>query len=120
MGCGCGSKAVTKVKPKSTMSSSGNFENLDKFLKGTNSEQLVKLEYLGPREGTFTIRSRVMPSKSYRFGNNRQHKIQTVFMQDAEYLVQQVGPDAKPYYRMITGGTMEFKDPSVVLGRPLA
>jgi len=120
MGCGCGKKVIVKTKPKSSLRSSGNFSNTEEVI-GTDmaSEQLVQVEYMGPNEGKFSVRSRVLPGKTYRFNNNH-NKIQTVFLRDAEYLVAQTDRDNIPVYRMITGATMEQNDPQAFLGRAVA
>ena len=121
MGCGCGQPNIAKSKPKSTLTSSGNFTNKQEFVRDELSgEQLVQVEYVGPLEQKFSIRSRVLPGKSYRFGNNAHYRIQTVFLKDAEYLVSKTDRLGRPEYRMITGGTMEAHDPAAVLGRALA
>lgn len=121
MGCGCGKPRVVKTKPTSALKSSGSFANTQQ-VTGTvsNTDQLVRLEYLGPNEGKFTIRSRVLPGKTYRFGNNPYNKIVTVFLADAQYLSARIDGNGNPEYRIITGETMENRDPQAVLGRSLA
>lgn len=118
MGCGCGKPSVIKTRPKSALKSSGNFSNISQFgEEELKAEQLVQVEYLGVNEGKFSVRSRVLPGKSYRFGNNIHHKIQTVFLRDAEFLVAQTDRDGYPIYRIVTGGTIEQRDPTSFLGR---
>jgi glycosyltransferase involved in cell wall biosynthesis len=119
MGCGCGSIKPAKSKPASTLKSSGNFSNTEQFTGAASTDQLVMVEYLGPQTGKFTVRSRVLPGKSYRFGNNPHNKIQTVFLRDAEALVSKITRDG-PEFRIVTGGKMEQMDPGAVLGRPVA
>lgn len=121
MGCGCGKPAIAKAKPASTLKSSGNFTNANQFVKeDLNKEELVQVEYMGANEGKFSISSRVLPGKAYRFGNNPHNKVNTVFLRDAEFLVARTDRNGNPEYRMVTGGTVETRDPSAVLGRALA
>ena len=121
MGCGCGKPAIAKAKPASTLKSSGNFTNTNQFVKeDLNKEELVQVEYMGANEGKFTINSRVLPGKAYRFGNNPHNKVNTVFLRDAEFLVARTDRNGNPEYRMVTGGTVETRDPSAVLGKALA
>lgn len=121
MGCGCQKPHIVKTKPSSTLRSSGSFTNASKVV-GTDSpsDQLVQVEYLGPNEGKFSVRSRVLPGKVYRFGNNPYNKVQTVFLGDAEYLIGQVNAFNEQLYRIITGATMEQRDPGAALGRAIA
>lgn len=119
MGCGCGSKSVVKTKPISTLKSSGNFPNVMQIIDETTSEQMVNVEYLGTNEGKFTVRSQVVHGVTYRFDNNH-HKMRTVFLRDAEYLVSRRNKDNQPEYRIVQGATMEARDPQAVLGRQLA
>jgi len=120
MGCGCGSKKIVKTKPASTLKSSGNFSNVQNFIDESTSEQMVNVEYVGENEGTFSVRSKVMNGVTYRFGNNPHHKMRTVFLRDAQYLVGQVDRNNNPVFRIVTGATMESQDPQAVLGRVLA
>jgi hypothetical protein len=79
----------------------------------------VKVEYIGPRAESFSIRSRVIHDKMYRFGNNPQHKDQTVFMQDAEFLLGLRTGD-QPDFRMLTmSATMDTRDPAAALGQAI-
>jgi glycosyltransferase involved in cell wall biosynthesis len=119
MGCGCGGPKIVKTKPASTLKASGNFSNIGQFTDGETSEQLVMVEYLGDATGKFTIRSRVLPGKTYRFANTPEHKVQTVFLKDAEILVSKILADG-PEFRMITGAKLEQMDPGAVLGRAVA
>ena len=68
------------------------------------------------RSSSCRIRSRVMPDKVYRFGNNPHHKEQTVFLGDAEYLLSLLNGES-PQWRVLTrGASMERRDPAAVLG----
>jgi glycosyltransferase involved in cell wall biosynthesis len=120
MGCGCGKKVIVKTKPASTLKSSGNFANIPEIFDETTNEQMVNMEYLGPLEQTFSVRSRAVPGVTYRFGNNTHHKMRTVFLRDAQYLVGQVDKNNQPTFRIVSGATMENRDPQAVLGRTLA
>ena len=120
MGCGCRGTRVVKTKPRSALTSSGNFKNAQSVAGGSvDGEQLVQVEYLGDQAGKFSIRSRVIHSKYYRF-NDGSHRVQTVFLRDAEYLVAQTDGQGRSQYRIVTGGTMEHQDPQAALGRAIA
>jgi len=113
--CSCGGTKKTDNQPASLLSSSGNF-NLSEDFKTDTATQMVKVEYVGPRAETFSIRSRVMPGKTYRFGNNPQHKEQTVFLEDAEFLVSLLDGE-RPQWRVLSqGASMEQRDPAAALG----
>jgi hypothetical protein len=63
--------------------------------------QLVNVEFMGPEEQSFTIRSRVDGRVAYRFGNNPHHKEATVYLQDAEFLISMTDGEGKPKYRIL-------------------
>jgi glycosyltransferase involved in cell wall biosynthesis len=114
--CNCGGLKPTKNSPASLLSSSGNFNFSQDSLEGETSTQMVQVEYIGPRAETFSIRSRVLPGKTYRFGNNPHHKEQTVFLGDAEYLLSLLSGE-HPQWRVLTSGAnLERRDPAAVLG----
>jgi len=114
--CSCGGTKLSNNSPASLLSSSGNFDLSKDKLDGELATQMVQMEYVGPRAETFSIRSRVMPDKVYRFGNNPHHKEQTVFLGDAEYLLSLLNGES-PQWRVLTrGASMERRDPAAVLG----
>lgn len=118
MGCGCGSKRTINKKPGSTLTSSGNFPEASRAISEEEIvDQMVNVEYLGPNEQNFTIRSKVKPSQTYRFGNNPYNRIKTVYLRDALYLTARLLPDGSPEYVMVTGATMEQRDPSAFIGQ---
>lgn len=120
MPCGCSGTKTVLNKSMSTLSSSGNFDVTAGVNEGENAIQMVQLEYIGPIQETFSIRSIVDRSIMYRFGNNQWHKEKTVFFQDAEKLLQSVDGEGKPQYRMLSGRAMiESRDPSAFLGQPI-
>lgn len=115
MGCGCGGTVQTPNQPASLLSSSGNF-NTDELMKeGRSPMDMVQLEYIGPRAETFSINSRVIVGKSYRFGNNMYHKENTVLMADAEWFINNVRNGELAAFRIIQAGArMENRDPASV------
>lgn len=119
--CGCGTKTKVATIPSSLMSSSGNFASFiqsEKENQGDVSAQMVTVEYAGELRESFTIRSRVMPGKVYRFGNNDQHRMNVVFLQDAEFLTSMVDGMNMPKYRILGAGAVaEVRDPTVFLGQ---
>lgn len=119
--CGCASTKKATNKSSSAMSSSGNFSVQENVNTGGIKEQMVQLEYVGPLEQTFTIKSRQQPGITYRFGNNDSHRVRSVFLGDAEYLTSLMDGNEKPLYVMLsTGGMMETRDPAVFLGQAVA
>jgi len=122
MSCGCRKKTIVKKPPASTLSSSGNFANSEEIIVADESQenQLVNVEYFGPNEQNFSIRSRLDPQVRYKFGNNAHNKIKTVFLKDAQYLVGKVGRDNLQYYKIVTGLRVEDMDPQAALGRVLS
>jgi len=122
MACGCSSSKKTPRVVKA-LTSSGNFSdngstNLQTIQ--TDEGQMIMLEYVGPVEEPFTIRSRAVSGITYRFANNPLHKRKAVFLHDAEYLTSILGPDDKPMYIIATAGaTLNAGDPSAFLGVPI-
>jgi len=117
MGCGCRKKTLVKSTPQSALSSSGNFAN--DLVEVVSESQMVDVEYMGPITSPFRIDSKVSRNISYRFANNQHNKVQTVLISDARFLESLVGPDTRPLYRIITGKSMENRDPTAALGRPI-
>lgn len=115
--CGCGGAKKVSNKPQSLYGSSGNFAKNVTVPEGTEATQMVLVEYLGPIEETFSIRSRVDRSINYRFGNNPYHKDRNVFMYDVEILISMLDGEGKPLYRIKgISGTIENRDPTVIVG----
>lgn len=121
MGCGCGRKVIAKTSPQSAMSSSGNFKSSESIAMEMGDEgSLVMLEYFGPNEQNFSIRSKLDGRVRYTFGNNRHKKRRTVFLKDAQHLAGKVGPNGIALWQIVTGATIEDMDPQAALGRELA
>lgn len=122
MSCGCSSKKVVTTRPASTLTSSGNFsaQSIAASVPADGQAEMVAIEYVGPLAETFTVRSRVSPGLSYRFGNNEHHRKRSVLSQDAEFLLSMQGPTGNPFYVVSgSGATMETHDPSAFLGQPI-
>lgn len=120
MPCGCGGIKPNTSKPFSTLSSSGNFDLAQGVNQGDNQIQMVRVEYIGPLQESFSISSRVDRRIKYRFGNNEHHRERTVFMADAEHLISLMDGEGKPTYRMISGrAAIENRDPVAFLGKPV-
>jgi len=120
MACGCGKKKIVKALPQSTMSSSGNFKSSESIAMEMGDEgSLVMVEYFGPNEQNFSIRSKLDPRVRYTFGNNRHKKRRTVFLKDAQRLAGQIGPNGKVLWQIVTGAKVEDMDPQAALGRQL-
>lgn len=116
MPCNCGNTKKTSNPPASLLSSSGNFAPEQLMPENRAPEQLVRMEYVGPRAETFSLRSQLLPAKMYRFGNNPLHREQIVFMKDAEWMLSMMDGE-KPTFRIVqAGATMETRDPSAALG----
>ena len=77
---------------------------------------MVKVEYIGPREETFSLTSRVLRAKTYRFGNNQFHREQTVFQGDADWMLGMLNGDQPTFRILPTNGNMEVRDPAAALG----
>lgn len=118
--CGCGQKTVVRTTPGTTGTSSGNAVDTTDTA-GMVATQMVQVEYMGPLEQDFSIRSRIDPGISYRFGNNIYHKQRTVFLGDASYLTGIMDQDNRPMYKIVgTNVAMENRDPAAFLGQPVA
>lgn len=112
--CGCGGTQQTASQPASLLSGSGNFDMRDLLKEDRQPTDMVQLEYVGSRAETFSLKSRVMPSKMYRFGNNPGHKEKTVFLADAQFFLTLLEGE-RPTFRIIQqGATMENRDPASV------
>jgi len=114
--CGCRSNKKTTAPPASLLQSSGNFDQSALMEGDAPATAMVRVEYIGPSEGSFSIRSRVLRDKTYRFGNNPQHKEQVVFLEDAEFLLSQRIGERPTYRIMPTNGELEARDPAGALG----
>ena len=120
MGCGCQPKKNPKNRSGSTLSSSGDFPQSSGIAQEGAGEQMVNLEYVGPMEQTFSIRSRVDPGITYRFGNNPSHRIRTVFLEDAEYLIAQRNGQDLAFYRVVSlGQGQDENNPANFIGQPI-
>lgn len=118
--CGCSPKKTNPSPPASLMTSSGNFNMQDIVEKNGGTEQFMKVEYIGPRTETFSIRSRVVSQKTYRFGNNAHHKTQTVFMKDGEFLLQ-LRTGTRPDFRQVpVNAEPVARDPSQAMGMAIS
>lgn len=118
--CGCAPQKRSVNVPNSTLSSSGSFAPQQGVNQGDLATQMVQVEYVGPLEETFTIRSRVDRTIMYRFGNNASYRQRAVFLADAEFLAGLVDANGIPLYRQLTHTAMlEQRDPSAFLGQPV-
>jgi len=118
--CGCAQKHIVRNQPNSTLSSSGSFDTIDRS-EDVIQTQMVQVEYMGPIEEDFSIRSQVDRGIFYRFGNNQYHKERTVFMHDAQFLTGLLDGNGRPLYRIVgTVAAMENRDPSSFLGEAVA
>ena len=122
-GCGCGAKKTANSVPSSLLTSSGNFQNFAQQTRSTEegiSAQMVTVEYMGPTVEPFSIRSRVLAGKLYRFGNNDTNRRNVMFLEDAEYLMSIMDERNLPKYRILgAGSTPEVRDPTLFLGQPI-
>lgn len=122
--CGCNQpkKKPVASQPASTLTSSGNFDtSAVKTMESQDGSQMVMLEYVGPNEGTFSIRSRIDKTKIYRFGNNPSHKARAVFLGDAELLTSMLDGHGNAAYRIVSQGSVEKGyDPIAFLGQPVS
>lgn len=118
MACGCGGTKKIINRPSSLNTASGDLNKSLLVPEGTDLNQMVVVEYVGPVAETFSIRSRVDRSINYRFGNNPYHKDRTVFLADANILIGTLDGTGKPMYRIkgITGA-VENRDPSIIAGK---
>jgi len=120
--CGCQTPKTPKGTPASMLSASGNFStnSVVAVVDTENKVQMVTVEYIGPLKETFTIHSRVSREVSYRFGNNDLHRRKSVFLGDAEWLVQMVDRNNKPIYAILGNhAASEVTDPAAFLGQPI-
>ena len=122
--CGCQSpkKKPISSQPASMLKSSGNFSaDAVKTMEAQDGSQMVMLEYVGPLEGTFSVRSRIDKTKIYRFGNNPSHKARAVFLGDAELLTSMLDGQGNAAYRIVSQGSVEKGyDPIGFLGQPVS
>lgn len=119
--CGCSPPQVVKNLPGSTLRSSGNFANQQGVNSGQTPTQMVMVEYVGPIQDTFTIRSRVDREIMYRFANDDKHKQRAVYLEDAEFLTGMLDGQGTPLYRQLAAvPAPESRDPSAFLGQPVA
>lgn len=117
--CGCNSPKKPNGQPSSLMSSSGNFPNVMDVADPSNQNQMVTVEYIGPRRETFTINSRVMRSVSYRFGNNDTHRLKSVLIGDVDFLTT-LNERGVPLFRVLSNiAVQEANDPAAFLGQPI-
>lgn len=123
MGCGCATAKKSNNTPTSLLSSSGNFspDSLAQISQAKSGQpNMVELEYVGPIQETFTIRSIVDRNVNYRFGNNEHHRMAVVFLADAERLMGSVNEKGVPNYRIVAAGAVaEAYDPTKFLGAAL-
>lgn len=118
--CGCSPQKKVVNIPNSTLTSSGNFADQTGVNQGVIPTQMVQVEYLGPIEETFTIRSRISRDVMYRFGQTPDYRDRTVYLQDAEFLVGLMDQFGNPLYRQITTtAMMEKRDPAAFIGQPV-
>lgn len=114
MSCGCSTPQKVNNIPQSTLAGSGNFN--PNSIQAEIGAQMVRVQYVGPIEETFSIRSRVDPSIMYRFNNN-DHSERSVFLQDAEFLTGQADGRGEPLWRQLLAQPLtENRDPSAALG----
>ena len=88
--CSCNqTKTPPGNTPMSLLSSSGNFskESIQTVIDNGNKTQIISVEYVGLNTSPFSITSRMDRNITYRFANNDLHRVKTVFLGDAEYLV---------------------------------
>lgn len=121
--CGCKqpNKPISSV-PASTLTASGNFarQSVALVADGADKTQMVTLEYIGPVVGPFTIKSRVSRDVSYRFGNSEFHKTRSVFLGDAEWLINMNDATGSPTYIVLSGtGAQGANDPSAFVGQAI-
>jgi glycosyltransferase involved in cell wall biosynthesis len=114
--CSCAGTKRTNNQPKSTLSSSGNFAPNENVNDGQLATEMVKVEYVGPLEQNFTIRSKVQAGLVYRFGNNDSHRQRDVLFGDAEWMTGMRDGSEKPLYIMLTAQPMEARNPASFLG----
>lgn len=118
--CGCQKpKTPPGAMPSSLLSSSGNFAMESVVIDPTNPNQMITLEYIGSRQETFTINSRVSRDVRYRFGNNDQHRTRSVFLGDVDFLMGLM-EGTKPNFRVLSSvAVAETNDPAAFIGQPI-
>lgn len=113
--CGCNQTKKPAAKPP-VLTSSGEFEQVV-TLEGDG--HMVTMEYLGSNESTFSIRSRVAPDVRYRFGNNNNHRVKSVFAGDVDFLLAQ-NERGNPSFRTVAQiMAQDANDPAAFLGQPV-
>lgn len=121
--CGCAPPKIPSGEmPESLLTSSGNFqrESVVMMTHKESKEQMVMMEYIGPRAEAFTINSRVDPNNTrYRFGNNEHHRFRAVLVGDVEYLLGKNVAGEREYRLVKNTAVPDTHDPAVFLGRPL-
>ena len=111
MSCNCGGGTKrANTQPASLLSASGNFK-----IEGASAEevrtQLVNIQYVGPYEQSFSLNSKIDGRVKYRFGNNPHHREATVYLQDAEWLVQMTDANGLPLWRILNvASALEARD----------
>lgn len=122
--CGCKStKKPMAPQPSSLMSSSGNFDMQTNVnpTEAEKREQMVTIEYLGDIKSPFSIKSKMDGNVRYRFADDEFHKVVTVFLGDAQFLLGQLSKSGLPLYRIISGvQTNSNYAPTEFLGHPIA
>lgn len=119
--CGCTQKKIVTTTPASTGSSSGNGIDTQSMVGDVIPTQMVQVEYIGPLEQDFSIRSRVDPGVSYRFGNNPYNRQKTVYLGDAQFLTSLTMGDGQAQYHIVgTNIAMEHRDPTSFIGEAVA
>lgn len=119
--CGCTQKRIVNTTPASTGTASGNGIDTQSMVGDVIPTQMVQVEYIGPLEQDFSIRSRVDPGVSYRFGNNPYNRQKTVYLGDAHFLTSLTMGDGQAQYRIVgTNIAMEHRDPSSFIGEAVA
>lgn len=121
--CGCQTAKKPKANtPSSMLSSSGNFtdQSIKSVVDPQNKSQMVAVEYLGPIAETFSITSKMDRNIKYRFGGNDLHRIRSVFLGDAEWLIGMRDGNGRPLYRILSNAPIEnVNDPAAFVGIPI-
>ena len=120
--CGCRQQKPSANLPASLLSSSGNFtkESIEKAVETNSTNLMVVLEYIGPDQNTFSIRSRVSRDVTYRFGNNDGHRTRAIYVGDAQFLLGMTDQSGQPLYRVVSSvAAVESSDPAAFLGQPI-
>jgi hypothetical protein len=82
---------------------------------------MVMVEYIGPIENTFTIRSIVSREVMYRFGNNDNHRSRAVYLGDAQRLTGITDAKGSPTYRIVSNiAAVDTNDPAAFVGQAIA